>query len=73
MTEYATIQIIQPGTKIQAKDVKAGMVIKTGRDTIAIDRVVVKWGAVQVDSNGDWRGLELTEVVTLAGYFNLED
>jgi hypothetical protein len=72
MTEYATIQIIEPGTKIEAKDIKAGMIVKTSRDTIAIDRVLIKWGAVQVDSNGDWRGLELTEVVEMAGYFNVE-
>jgi hypothetical protein len=59
-------------TEIQAQDIQPGMVIDIyGAERIAVERVAVKWGAVQIRDHAEWRGLGLDERVTVRGYFNV--
>lgn len=58
-------------TQIKAQDIQPGMVIDIyGTERFAVERVVVKWGAVQIRDHAGWRGLATNETVTVAGYFN---
>lgn len=58
-------------TEIKASEIKPGMVIKTSVDErINVEKVSVKWGAVQIRDNYEWRGLGLDEVVEVLGHFN---
>jgi hypothetical protein len=60
--------------KIKASEIKPGMVIRTATDDrFDIEKVTVKWGAVQVRDHCEWRGLGLNEPVTVLGHFNPED
>lgn len=58
-------------TQINARNIQPGMVIDIyGDERFAVERVDVKWGAVQVRDHHGWRGLGADETVTVAGYFN---
>lgn len=60
-------------SQIKAEQIQPGMVVDiygTG-ERIAVEAVVVKWGAVQIADNFEWRGLGREELVTVRGYFNL--
>jgi hypothetical protein len=52
------------------QDIKVGMIIQTATELITVERVVIKWGAVQVTDGVTWWGLGLDEAVTLEGHFN---
>ncbi len=58
-------------SQIKAQDIKPGMVIDIyGGEQVAVERVEVKWGAVQIRDHIQWRGLGENELVTVRGYFN---
>ncbi len=59
---------------VKGQDVKAGMIIKTGGlEDFAVDKVLVRWGAVQVRNHIGWTGLGLDQTVEILGHFNPED
>lgn len=59
-------------TQIKAQNIQPGMVIDIygSNERFAVERIEVKWGAVQIRDHIDWRGLGADETVTVAGYFN---
>jgi hypothetical protein len=63
-------------TQIKAQDIQPGMVVDiysgSGSERVAVSRVLLDgYGAVQIADHIDWYGLGLTELVTVAGYFNV--
>lgn len=59
---------------IKASEIQPGMIIKVSTgERFDVEKVAVKWGAVQVRDHFEWRGLGLNEVVEVLGHFTPED
>lgn len=59
--------------KTDAYKINPGDVVKIYWDGIqvAVTKVKIGWGAVQISNGTDWYGLDGNESVTLVGHFNI--
>lgn len=60
-------------TTRKARQITAGTVINIygGSQRVAVERVISKWGSVQVTDGIEWYGLSADETVEVLGHFNI--